>query len=266
MKNNSLCTSYEQYNLIFDLGGILIGTDASKVCSYIQISSLMRYMIGNLRSPSDLKRDFYNRLEAFPIEYPGLACYDASGDLMPPALLGWFAGKISSNEILYFLDTMYEKKSLHAQLIFKVARLLLEPQQFIRTRKVYSQGIELLKYYKTQGHRLFILSNWDPVSYESLRSDYKEFIDMFDGVVISGLTGLVKPDPTSFYYILSAYSLDPQRTIFIDDQHENVVCAQEIGMQGILCRPRGMFASFTPHFPSIKHKIHQSVHTTCCII
>jgi 2-haloacid dehalogenase len=52
--------------------------------------------------------------------------------------------------------------------------------------------------------------------------------------VISGLEGLVKPDPRIFQLMLERFDLQPARTVFIDDNAVNVEAAAAIGVNAIL--------------------------------
>jgi 2-haloacid dehalogenase len=52
----------------------------------------------------------------------------------------------------------------------------------------------------------------------------------FDGLVISGLEGSVKPDRQIFDVLLRRYGLDPHRCVFIDDSARNIEAARELGM------------------------------------
>ena len=59
------------------------------------------------------------------------------------------------------------------------------------------------------------------------------FLEKFDGVVVSGLERLVKPDPRIFRVFCERYSLAPEECVFIDDNEVNVSAARSIGMQAI---------------------------------
>ena len=59
------------------------------------------------------------------------------------------------------------------------------------------------------------------------------FLEKFDGVVVSGLEGLVKPDPRLYRVFCERYGLSPETCVFIDDSEANVVSARKFGMQAI---------------------------------
>jgi 2-haloacid dehalogenase len=82
------------------------------------------------------------------------------------------------------------------------------------------------------GLRLFALSNWSAETFPLARPRYP-FLDWFEGIVISGELGLVKPDARIFEHLLTRYALDPASTVFIDDSEANVRTARELGMTAI---------------------------------
>lgn len=59
------------------------------------------------------------------------------------------------------------------------------------------------------------------------------FLEKFDGVVVSGLERLVKPDPRIFRVFCERYGLAPESCVFIDDNEANVVSARSTGMQAL---------------------------------
>ena len=60
------------------------------------------------------------------------------------------------------------------------------------------------------------------------------FTDIFDGVVVSGQEGLVKPDPRIYQVAIQRFGLDPERTFYVDDRQENVDAANALGLRGHL--------------------------------
>jgi FMN phosphatase YigB (HAD superfamily) len=59
------------------------------------------------------------------------------------------------------------------------------------------------------------------------------FLEKFDGVVVSGLERLVKPDPRIFRLFCERYGLAPESCVMIDDNAANIVSARAVGMQAI---------------------------------
>jgi len=60
------------------------------------------------------------------------------------------------------------------------------------------------------------------------------FLEKFDGVIVSGLERLVKPDPRIFRVLCERYGLAPDSCVFIDDSEPNVISARKFGMHAVL--------------------------------
>lgn len=93
-------------------------------------------------------------------------------------------------------------------------------------------SLHILRELKEAGHPLYGLTNWSqetfPVAIERF-----DFLALFDGIVVSGQEGMVKPDPKLYQTLLERYDVDPARAVFIDDNKANVVAAEALGIHGI---------------------------------
>ena len=90
-------------------------------------------------------------------------------------------------------------------LVRALAELIFTPEYFIKTRSLVPDGIAFVKECKQAGHSLYILSNWDPYSFTILEKAYPELFELFDGIIISGDIGLIKPDPAIYQFLLAYY-------------------------------------------------------------
>jgi len=95
--------------------------------------------------------------------------------------------------------------------------------------------LDLIKYLKNKGHRLFVLSNMHITSIQYLEREYS-FWDVFDGRVISCRINMVKPEPTIYRYLLNRYKLLVEQTVFIDDSACNIEAASSLGIHAIQFR------------------------------
>jgi FMN phosphatase YigB (HAD superfamily) len=59
------------------------------------------------------------------------------------------------------------------------------------------------------------------------------FLEKFDGIVVSGLERLLKPDARIFRLFCERFALEPSQCVFIDDSDANVLGARKVGMQAI---------------------------------
>lgn len=91
-------------------------------------------------------------------------------------------------------------------------------------------GMEaLLQRLKGHGCRLFLLSNTSR-AFHRFRARIPG-IALFDGVLISADTGLMKPDPAIFRLACEQFGILPCESAFIDDTPMNAEAAQYVGMK-----------------------------------
>jgi putative hydrolase of the HAD superfamily len=95
--------------------------------------------------------------------------------------------------------------------------------------------------------KLYFLSNM-PEPYARVLEQRHAFIGWFDGGVFSGDVKLAKPEPAIFAHIAQRFSLQPQRTVFIDDHAANIAAANTFGWQALhLPQPDGLGALLQQH-------------------
>ena len=59
------------------------------------------------------------------------------------------------------------------------------------------------------------------------------FLNLFDGLLISGEDKLIKPSKEIYELAISRFDLIPEETIFIDDKFENIQMAKKLSMKTI---------------------------------
>ena len=60
-----------------------------------------------------------------------------------------------------------------------------------------------------------------------------DFLQWFEGIVVSGVEKTRKPFPEFYEILLTRYQLVPGKSVFIDDNIKNVDAAQKLGIQSI---------------------------------
>ena len=75
----------------------------------------------------------------------------------------------------------------------------------------------------------FAISNFSREKFDVALGLYP-FLNDFDDIVVSGDVKLVKPDPAIFRLLLDRRRLDPSRTLFIDDNADNIAAASRLGL------------------------------------
>lgn len=95
------------------------------------------------------------------------------------------------------------------------------------------ENVEILAELRRAEVACFALSNMEAETFPLRRARFA-FFDLFDGIVISGLEGMAKPDPAIFELLLRRFGLEGGATVFVDDNAENVAAASALGMRSVL--------------------------------
>ena len=98
--------------------------------------------------------------------------------------------------------------------------------------EVIAGSVALLRDVKAQGYRVLALSNWSGETFPVAQGLYPILAE-FEGIVLSGHEGMIKPDPAIYRLLCERYQVAPARAVFIDDSLRNVAGAQAIGMRGV---------------------------------
>jgi 2-haloacid dehalogenase len=93
---------------------------------------------------------------------------------------------------------------------------------------------ELVDELRRNGIRQYGLTNMPEEPWPAIEAAWP-LVSELDGVVVSGVEKLVKPDPAIFRLLAERFELDPARAVFVDDVARNVDAAIACGFQGIVC-------------------------------
>jgi epoxide hydrolase-like predicted phosphatase len=126
-----------------------------------------------------------------------------------------------------------KEQEFHEQLSAISGQPLMEVEEVFQDTQLTDKSLvglieELHKNYKTG-----LLSN---ASSEYLRLILKEqdLVRLFDEIVVSAEIGLAKPSADIFHYILEKMAIEPETTIFIDDNIRNIEAAKALGITGLV--------------------------------
>lgn len=78
--------------------------------------------------------------------------------------------------------------------------------------------------------RLALLSNVNPVHWEIVLKDYKNFLAHFEALFPSFQTGNLKPSPESYLQVARFFKIEPPHLALVDDRLENVEAARGVGI------------------------------------
>ncbi len=90
----------------------------------------------------------------------------------------------------------------------------------------------ILNELKSAGMPLYALTNWSHESFPEAYGRY-EFMKQFDGIVVSGFEGILKPGYEIYRLLISRYNINPAESVYIDDNRDNTEAAAELGFYAI---------------------------------
>lgn len=118
------------------------------------------------------------------------------------------------------------------------------PQHETNIRAFYGRWIEMLgeafhgtvevfKELKDGGkYKIYALTNWSAETFPMAQQKF-DFLNWFDGVVVSGTEKMRKPAPEFYQILLDRYNVNPTESLFIDDNYRNILAAEKMGINCI---------------------------------
>ncbi len=118
------------------------------------------------------------------------------------------------------------------------------PEHEANIRAFYSRWEEMLgdaledtvaifKELKESGKfKIYALTNWSAETFPVALARF-EFLNWFDGIVVSGAEKMRKPTPEFYHILLNRYAIKPQDALFIDDNYRNILAAEKLGIKSI---------------------------------
>jgi len=82
---------------------------------------------------------------------------------------------------------------------------------------------------RRRGVPLYGLTNWSAETFPHARAQF-DFLNWFDGIVVSGEEGVIKPSPDIFRILLGRFGLNAHDAVFVDDNLRNVDAAAALGI------------------------------------
>jgi HAD superfamily hydrolase (TIGR01509 family) len=92
--------------------------------------------------------------------------------------------------------------------------------------------VDILRDLKSRAVPLYALTNWSWETFPSQRVRFA-FMEWFDGIVVSGKEGCMKPNERIFRILLDRYGLAAEEGVFVDDNPVNARAASALGLHGI---------------------------------
>lgn len=94
----------------------------------------------------------------------------------------------------------------------------------------FSEMYDFVKRIKRAGYSVYLLSNATPRFFDNYLNI--PAISLMDGMFISCVYKLLKPQPEIYEAFCNKFSLKPEECFFIDDMPQNIAGAEKFGMKG----------------------------------
>lgn len=132
-------------------------------------------------------------------------------------------GQITTDEFVTMTRPYFNKKDLTVEEY---------RTNFFKTRNQYAGPYEhafaLLKHLKTNGYKIYLLSNLNEVSFDYFASVFD--LSIFDQLFLSFKIHQIKPEKEIYEYVIQSIQDSPKNMVFFDDKLANVEAAIKQGM------------------------------------
>jgi 2-haloacid dehalogenase len=99
--------------------------------------------------------------------------------------------------------------------------------------EAFHDTVEIFKQLKESGkYKIYALTNWSAETFPIAQQRF-EFLNWFDGVVVSGEEKMRKPTPEFYHILLDRYHVKAEEALFIDDNYRNILAAEKLGIKSI---------------------------------
>jgi len=93
--------------------------------------------------------------------------------------------------------------------------------------------VEIFRRLRDSGeYKIYALTNWSHETFPIAQEKY-DFLNWFDGVVVSGTERMRKPQPEFYQILLDRYDVKAEEAVFIDDNFRNVEAGRRLGIDSI---------------------------------
>ena len=254
-------------NIVFDLGGVIVKARYVQSAYQVGLAKSIAYLAIYQKNPRQLLWRVLNEIDIPDVDANLKHACDEQGTSLAKGLLHWLSGTYTGPEIIQKVEELLENNrdysGMEKAVVKGMVKVAFDPALFKYTRSLCQVSLDFVHECKENGHRLFVLSNLDRDSFKELKEMADpEFLDLFDGIVISAEVGLIKPDQEIYRYLLSTYNLNPAQTVFIDDQQENLDAARVAGIHPILCKQAGWIGFKSPNFQAVRQELDDWLEST----
>ncbi len=246
--------------IVFDLTGVIFKVNKLDMCKRLGLWRTFWYVLTHRKNPVDLYLNTLNALERLSAHTAENNDQMRFGDIsFPASITEYFTGKKTGRQTAYelhagiqtlYMEHYFASQQERALVDHVVSRFFINDKNasgFIPIKK----SIEIIKKLKGS-YRLLLLSNFDKETFAQLYTRYRPIFDLFDGMVISGQVGLLKPYKPVYQHLLNSYKITAEETIFVDDQEENLREPRKMGLKTILYKKHSQLLRELQTYTSVK--------------
>lgn len=152
--------------------------------------------------------------------------------------IDWFFENICTNEWNENQDAGRSLLEATEELVAKYPEYEMEVRAYYDRWEEMLGGpipetVEILRSLKeTKKYKMYALTNWSAETFPVALQRY-DFLQWFDGIVMSGEERTRKPFPEIYQVLLDRFEVNSSEALFIDDSLRNIKGAEAIGIAGI---------------------------------
>lgn len=225
-------------NVVFDVGDVLVET-SSTAKAWVLTPTLClspQALWAAIAYQFKIKQELFNALQEIPAEsHPDTAIYNQN-QRMPQIMVDWMLARESKQIGQRAVEHMRQSDRSEGMktILARVMDFMFEPKELVSSQVKNEPMHKLVHALKEKGYKLYVLSNFSGDAFELLEQKYPETFQLFDGTVVSGREGQVKPDPSIYDTLINRHSLIVKESVFIDDEPHNIDAAKQMGFHAVL--------------------------------
>jgi 2-haloacid dehalogenase len=103
-------------------------------------------------------------------------------------------------------------------------------------------NVAVLERARAAGIPTFAITNFAADTFREAQARFP-FLTWFEGAIVSGTEGIIKPDPAIYALFLSRYGQRAEECLFMDDSAKNITAAKALGFHTIHVLPETNLAA-----------------------
>jgi len=246
--DQNLFPEQKPLSILFDLNGVLFRISKKRALSHLGFLDMLSYVASG-NKPNQLKNKVFTLLHRLrghdaltylPQETDTLTPMH-DGVALPEIMCDWMRGIVPGHEIMKAMNELIETldqqqfftSEREKRLIKRINVMMFDPAVRLQLYVPIRNGIRLLKLCKKRGNKVYLLSNMDSELIKLLEKKYPDSFGLFDGTIVSADVKMIKPDNGIYLHAIKAHNIDPATCWLVDDQIENILGAEQAGIQAL---------------------------------